>query len=159
MVINQYTSANCLASTIYEQDTFLADGKCHAIEFHQSFYKASCPSTPGGTYSLTVCDDAACSRCTAASKLDAGTFISNSFSVNGNTCSQITGQPVKVSCSVFSSAGGTPGTQPSGPTGPSVNSTGSTSTGATGSNKNNALDGGSVSIMSMVSSSLLALFL
>ena len=109
MVINQYLGADCAASTIHEQDIFLADGKCHAIEFRQSFYKASCPTTPGGPYEFTVCDDPACSVCTSSSILDAGTYIKSSFSVASGTapCSQrIDSLPVKVFCSLLSNNGG-----------------------------------------------------
>ena len=105
MVINQYNDANCEASKIHEQDIFLADGKCHAIEFSKSFYKASCPTTSGGGYQFTVCDDPACTQCTSASVLEAGTYISKSFNVPAGTpsCSKsIDSLNVNVFCTVLS---------------------------------------------------------
>lgn len=151
MVINQYTTDTCTPSSIYEQDIFLADEKCHAIEFHQSFYKASCS---GGTMKFTVCDDPVCSKCTSSSILDAGTFVKASFQVaGGNTCSaRIDGQPVQVNCQVLSGGGASLTTTGSG-SGPS----GTAATG--GSTAVTSKNGGTLNEMTAFLFSFLYIFI
>ncbi|KAI8908573.1 hypothetical protein EDD86DRAFT_208011 [Gorgonomyces haynaldii] len=61
-----------------EQNSFLADGNCYAVETQNSFFKASCSSTTG---QLDICSDAQCTKCGGTNLLNAGTFQSISLSL------------------------------------------------------------------------------
>lgn len=81
LTINAYTDQSCSPSALAEQNTFLSDGACYAVEYEKSFYKASCT---GSQATLIVCSDSLCSQCDSSSNLNAGMYqvLSGNFAIN-----------------------------------------------------------------------------
>jgi hypothetical protein len=75
LTLNQYNTPGCTLGAAVEQNTFVADGKCYAVESQDSFYKATCAGT---TAKLNICSDPACTSCGGSTLLKAGSFQSTS---------------------------------------------------------------------------------
>lgn len=116
MAINHYPNQDCLLSpTSFEQNLFVADNKCHAVETSKSFFKASCTPESG---MIEICSDSACTVCGGANLLNAGTFVTRSGTYS-NQCNA----GVRMTCT-SPSAGPTNSTTPvpSAPLNPKSNS-------------------------------------
>ena len=56
--LTKYSTQNCDKSATFEQNTFLANGNCFAVEGRESFFKATCSENSGD---LQICKDPLCS--------------------------------------------------------------------------------------------------
>lgn len=86
LVINRYSGSDCaMTPTVtLEQETFVADGKCYAIETTNSFFKATCDGTSGF---MLPCSDDQCTKCDDNHRVDF-----NPSCVSGNQ------QPTRMMC-------------------------------------------------------------
>ncbi|KAJ3346376.1 hypothetical protein HDU91_007055 [Kappamyces sp. JEL0680] len=97
--LNSFTSTTaCLSVDINEQDTYLADGACHAVERSQSFFVASCNGTAG---SLKVCSDPQCTAC--GSDLRAAVYGKTDWSGRIGECAIVRGQYMMGVCTTAGS--------------------------------------------------------
>merc|ERR1719354_40354 len=94
MFINSYSDQGCPAQSINEQNMFVANGNCYAVEWENSFFKASCNDSAAA---LDICNDPACTDCDGAS-LEAGILQDVSLSAPVDQCTTAGGLPFKVSC-------------------------------------------------------------
>lgn len=106
LTVNAYTDQGCAPTALSEQNMFLADGKCYAVEFETSFFKASCQGDSG---TLTVCTDSLCQNCNSQSTLAAGIYQVKSVAGDGTCTVPTGGLAYKVVCSVPGGNGGTDG--------------------------------------------------
>lgn len=60
MTVNAYVDTSCTPSALSEQNIFLADGRCYAVEFEKSFFRATCEGNAG---TLSVFTDPLCQSC------------------------------------------------------------------------------------------------
>lgn len=81
LVLNQFNTEDCSFKTSFEQNIFLADGACHAVETEKSFFKATCSDSSA---QLDICSDSSCTECGVS--LNAGTAFGSSLILN-STCS------------------------------------------------------------------------
>ena len=56
LALTKYSN-QCDKASTFEQNLFLADGNCYAVEGRNSFFKASCS---GATGDLQICNDSKC---------------------------------------------------------------------------------------------------
>jgi hypothetical protein len=130
MTVNAYTDSTCSPTSLYEQDMFLADNKCRAVEFETSFFRATCVGNVG---TLTVCSDSLCQDCSAGD-LFAGIYQVRSTSGDGKCTVPSGGMAFKVICSVPSASTGSGSGSGSGSTtGNSVPATGTDGKGGSNS--------------------------
>ncbi|KAI8899933.1 hypothetical protein BC833DRAFT_583744 [Globomyces pollinis-pini] len=94
LTITQYTSSTCdSTSSSIEMNSFVADGKCYAVETQESFFTAQCSENEG---QLLVCKDSTCTNCD--SLLNAGIFTQKSISFKSNQCMNSNGLGIKMTC-------------------------------------------------------------
>jgi hypothetical protein len=108
MTVNIYSNNDvCSPAALYEQDMFLADGRCYAVEFEKSFFRATCNGNVG---TLSVFNDPGCQDCSNAN-LFAGMYQVRSISGDESCVNNPNrGISYKIICSV--PGGGSTGTSP-----------------------------------------------
>ncbi|KAJ3354808.1 hypothetical protein HDU91_005737 [Kappamyces sp. JEL0680] len=124
LTVNAYSDAACTSSKLAEQNTFLADGACYAVEYEKSFYMASCTASSAV---LKVCSDSRCTVCDETSDLNAGIYQVKGFTSATNQCVSGNGWAMtKVICTNPAgslSVGPASGSSGSGSSGPGTTST------------------------------------
>jgi hypothetical protein len=92
MSLTQYGGLKCDPTLPMEQNTFVANGECFAIETENSFFKAICDESSG---KIDICKDDKCLDC--GTHLNAGTFQSLSGVFKQGECI-VGGLALKMTC-------------------------------------------------------------